>query len=643
MLRSARGRRLILVGLCGWLLSNGSAAHAQFTPEPPFTYELILQELIGLDHADIAWGDQDLDGDLDLLMSGMTANGPVAAVSMNLSETCRWADTGFEDCPAGEGSVPEWTQHYDERTDGIAPVWLGRVSWIDFNNDGLLEFVISGTAQTAPPYDPVTTMYAPISTQYVTVPGIDLAGVIGGSMDWGDYDNDGDPDLLLTGQRHDDVVSILYENRAGELIDSGIPVPRSSIGQARFGDFDSDGDLDIVMTAVHTPTGLSTTLLENVGGSFGEVETAMPGLGFSSVDWGDYDNDGDLDILLSGGALSPLVVQERTRVFRNDGGGVFVDIEALVDDAAFGASRWGDYDNDGLLDIVISGSKGIEGEVFTRLYRNEGDDNFVAAINLASLKFGQLGFGDYDADGDLDVVVSGDGRTVQYRNDHRRVNNRPSPPTNLRTEKSGGSVTLRWDPADDFETASPGLTYNIRIGSAPASLDVLSPMSDVTTGQRMVARMGNVQNNESWTVAGLPAGTYYWSVQSIDHSFSGSGWADEGSFVIESSGGTKVAGETDEVPTEAALVRAFPNPFDTGRGGATIEFHSTGSQHVSVRVYSALGSHVATLAERHVGPGDHRFRWGGDAGGVPLGPGVYFVRVVGERIDATIRLIQTGI
>lgn len=642
MLRSTLGRRLILLGLGGWLLSFFSAAQAQFLPEPPFTYELIIQDLAGLNHADVAWGDQDLDGDLDLLVSGMTSEGPMLAVNMNVSETCRWADTGVEDCPPMEGMVPQWTQHYEARTNGVAPVWLGHVAWIDFNNDGLLEFIVSGTAKTEPPYDPVTLMYAPVATQYAAVPGIDLIGVIGGSIDWGDYDNDGDPDLLLTGRHDDDVISRLYENLSGELVDSGILLPLSSIGQARFGDFDSDGDLDIIMTAVHTPTGLATKLLENEGGSFKEVQTDILGLGFSSVDWGDYDNDGDLDILLSGGVLGPLVVEERARVYRNDGGGTFVDIRALVDDAAFGASRWGDYDNDGLLDIVISGGKGITGESFTRFYRNEGGDRFVAALDLATLRFGQLGFGDYDADGDLDVVVSGDGRTVQYRNDHRRVNNPPSPPTNLRTEKLDGAVRLQWDAAEDPETAWPGLTYNLRIGSAPASLDVLSPMSDVNTGRRMVADMGNVQNNDSWTVRGLPTGTYYWSVQAIDHAFSGSAWADEAAFEITTSDKTEVAAEVNEIPSGSGLVRAYPNPFDANRGGATIEFHSTRRQHVSIKVYSAIGSHVATLAEGPVGPGDHRFRWDGRSGGAHAGAGVYFVRVIGERGAATIRLIQTS-
>ncbi len=612
-------------------------ARGQDLPEPPFSYQFIRLDLasldvFGLDYAKVAWGDQDLDGDLDMLLSGYTSQGPKTTVFMNLVE-----EEFVED------SVLQWRHYYGSRSTGITPLWLGDIAWIDFNNDGLLEFAISGSSTSEQPFALETKIYAPFGTTYGALPDIHLVGVAGGSMDWGDFDNDGDPDLILTGQDDATIYTRLYKNDNGSLTDSGIRLPLTSVGDAKFGDYDGDGDLDLILTAVHTAEGFATALLRNDGGTFTEVETNLPGLIFSSVDWGDYDNDGDLDLLFSGGVLSPLVVYERSRVFRNDGQDRFTDVEAALDDAAFGTAKWGDYDNDGYLDVVIAGGKGAAGAPMTRFYRYQSDDVFVPALNLAGIRNGGLGFGDYDGDGDLDVVVAGTGRLVQYRNDHRRVNNAPGAPTNLKAVQSEDGLILAWDASTDVETPSAGLTYNIRVGTEPKSLDVISPMSHVDTGRRLVAEMGNVQNNTSWLVRNLPTGTYYWSVQSVDHSFQASSWAEEASFDVGTSNNAATALEPNELPSDLDVGAVYPNPFDPTRGGATIEIAVAEPQIVRIDVFSALGVHVATLAERTLTSGTHHIVWDGQSmNGQPVVPGVYFVRLAGQHHSKTIRLVRSG-
>jgi len=87
----------------------------------------------------------------------------------------------------------------------------------------------------------------------------------------------------------------------------------------------------------------------------------LTGVYQSSVAWGDYDNDGDLDILLTGKAGSNNPV---AKVYRNDSG-TFTDIGASLTGVYGGSAAWGDYDNDGDLDILLTGMN------VCKVYRND--------------------------------------------------------------------------------------------------------------------------------------------------------------------------------------------------------------------------------------------------------------------------------
>ena len=108
----------------------------------------------------------------------------------------------------------------------------------------------------------------------------------------------------------------------------------------------------------------------------GTADDALTGVSFSSVAWGDYDNDGDLDILLTGYSSDGVA-----RVYRNDGpapgaGWNFVDIGVALTGVFYSSVAWGDYDNDGDLDILLTGADSSFKPV-ARVYRNDGG-GFVA-------------------------------------------------------------------------------------------------------------------------------------------------------------------------------------------------------------------------------------------------------------------------
>ena len=82
-----------------------------------------------------------------------------------------------------------------------------------------------------------------------------------------------------------------------------------------------------------------------------------------------------------------------------------------------------------------------------------------------------------------------------------------------------GKVVLSWSAGNDTEAVSSGLSYNLRVGSTPGGVDILSPLSDPATGRRRAAQSGNAQR-PLFTVLNLPTGTVgYWSAQTVDASY----------------------------------------------------------------------------------------------------------------------------
>jgi hypothetical protein len=96
---------------------------------------------------------------------------------------------------------------------------------------------------------------------------------------------------------------------------------------------------------------------------------------------------------------------------------------------------------------------------------------------------------------------------------------------------TGTGVSFAWNKATDAQTLQNGISYNIYIGNAPGTTNKKPALSSIPGGYRRIPIKGQIQNN-SWTARRLPAGVYYWSVQAIDNSFSGSPFATEGTFTI---------------------------------------------------------------------------------------------------------------
>jgi uncharacterized repeat protein (TIGR01451 family) len=291
------------------------------------------------------------------------------------------------------------------------------VAWGDYDNDGDLDILLSGGGNSW-----VSEVYRNDGGGVFTDVDANLIRVfVDSSVAWGDYDNDGDLDILLTGSHASGTVSRVYRNDGAlGFTNIGAALAPVAAGSVAWGDYDNDGDLDILLTGNSMGTSVSKVYRNDGGGAFTDIGAGLTGVTSSSVAWGDYDNDGDLDILLTGrGASYPV-----TRVYRNDGSGAFTAIPHSLSWTEAGCAAWGDYDNDGDLDILLTGrdGSGPVSEPVSEVYRNDGGGVFTEIdAGLTGVYWSSVAWGDYDSDGDLDMLLTGwDGSTYVskvYRND----------------------------------------------------------------------------------------------------------------------------------------------------------------------------------------------------------------------------------
>ena len=239
-----------------------------------------------------------------------------------------------------------------------------------------------------------------------------LPGISSSAVARGDLDHDGRSDLLLTGFAGVDennfpiYLSQVWLNRgSGIFTNVHAGLPGVDTGGVALGDFDNDGNMDILLTG-YSSTGGVAQVWRNLGnGTFTNIDAGLPGVFYSSVALGDYDNDGQLDILLTGTA-DGFGNTAITQLWRNLGNGTFTHISTDLPGVTQGAVAWGDFDQDGRLDILLSGYTKT-GPV-CQVWRNLGNGSFTNMnAGLPGVYQSSVALGDYDNDGKLDIVLAG--------------------------------------------------------------------------------------------------------------------------------------------------------------------------------------------------------------------------------------------
>jgi hypothetical protein len=278
------------------------------------------------------------------------------------------------------------------------------VVWSDYDNDGFPDVFVGATTNNPTQNSPNLLYRNQQNGTFKQVPASALPADIGViSAGFVDYDNDGYLDLYGSKLGPD----LLYHNNGDGTFSRTTNVvtsdTASGVGSA-WGDFNNDGFVDLFVAN----EGSSNALFENDGhGGFRRVTNAIWNLNVASqaAAWADYDNDGLLDLFVAN------YQNNKNLLYHNEGRGQFTRITTGVipnEVGRFGACAWGDYDNDGYFDL-LAGSYGPGNNV---LYHNNRDGTFTKVLNdivaTDPIHCDSAVWGDYDNDGYLDLLVSGE-------------------------------------------------------------------------------------------------------------------------------------------------------------------------------------------------------------------------------------------
>ncbi len=366
----------------------------------------------------LAWGDYDQDGDLDLL----TGNSGDNRLYQN----------------DGNPTNPTLTEIDTLVCQNTASDTTQSIEWGDYDQDGDLDIVIGNSnnrncvlQNNGGTFDLAWLADVILDTRSVSFAGWEFNNEFnmylavgngseptniyrfeGGTFDlwwtettvfatnvvaWGDYDNDGDPDLVLGnfGQPNR-----LYRNDLTTLTFVGNLPGTLNTRDLAWGDMNGDGYLDLAQGNGQSLGNSDTARVYCNSGSpgftFSECWEAAESVSTFSVAWGDYEGDGDLDLALSSEEDGV------TRIYENDGTTLGTDpVWDADDDTANSRSvAWADWNGDGDLEFTVGYFGGA-----TQIYENMAGVFQSTSYGSSAYDARSVAWGDFDSDGDFDLAV----------------------------------------------------------------------------------------------------------------------------------------------------------------------------------------------------------------------------------------------
>lgn len=507
---------------------------------------------------------------------------------------------------------------------------------------------------------------------------------------WGDYDNDGDPDLFVVSWYGEN--NALFENLGGGSFSRVTVGPAVNTGTYSEGvawvDYDADGDLDLYVVNSGTGATFRANLLyRNDGGTLVEVTTG-PLVNDDTISrqgsWADYDDDGDVDVFIVNEA------GQNNQLFRNrlveTGIADFeaVDAGPLTNDGGDSfSSSWGDFDNDGDFDVIVANFSG-QPDFF---YRNElaetGLPTFSRIVDQGpSMPNGwTVGthWADWDNDADLDLMVTNGfapnpstfRRNFYFRNDAGTL---VRDQTSAASSDSGWSYGGGWGDSDgdgdlDLLIANwmgSGQQNFYYVNGAEANgnhwltfdcIGVTSNRSGIgckitataTIGGEVVTQVRNITGSDGYCSQTLRGHFGLGDATQVD--VLTVRWPNRGVQTLTNvpvDAHLQIVEDTSvDVPSpshggidQIRIERVAPNPFASD---TAIRYALASDARVRLSIVDPAGRRVRRLQDGMRPSGVHDFAWDGcDDGGTPVAAGVYFVEIAsaGHRASQRVLLLR---
>jgi hypothetical protein len=502
------------------------------------------------------FGTSDFTEQADILGSGSVSGSPT--VSLGDYDNDGLLDILYTNNSQGPVVLKNMGQLYSVIS-AVPTNYFGSVAtWVDFNNDGWLDIAFAGEKSgswfTRPKY---VRIYRNDQNNIFTDVTNDLIpGLTSGSMAFADYDNDGDADFFVSGieSAWDAATTVIkskiYRNN-GTPTDcfteqTEIILPELLNGDAKWGDLNNDGWTDLLFSGVSTDGYYYLYQFRNnknnsfTGNVILKIRSKIAGCDYnnSKIKIHDLDKDSYNDFLIYIGSSenASYQVTDTTILFHNNGDGTFLSKKYgdFPRNTGYNNIDIGDFNNDKSPDIVFAASTKPD---LIRLYQNDfpqktftlnPDFNFTwASFTSAFVNFNSATFGDYDNDGDADILTTNYDHLYFLNNNSQmksgvfKPNTPPAAPTNIIATQKPGELIINWNEVTTDETAN--LTYNVKLVSEGKILNSVN--SNVADGKRLIPEMGNTGFNNFATFKKLPVGNYSISVQAVDGAFAGGAWS----------------------------------------------------------------------------------------------------------------------
>lgn len=467
------------------------------------SFTLLDNIFAGFSNAEFAWGDYDLDGDMDVAIMGDQGNGVETTLYRN-------------DIVDGEHIFVDSQQNFES-------LGYGTIKWVDLNKDGLIDLFVSGIGASGVNsilYRNTTNI--PNNDDFVLEDSYEFPNLFQSDIDFGDLDNDGDVDYAINGTNQNGQQVSFYgfqsDDGSFEIVNSNFGTFTS--GAIKIFDVNSDGDNDLISS--------SGNRLNNYFSSSSPHIYPGEGANFEELEFFISTGSNTLKYLTIGNNGNPSTISNLENSNFSLG---FVNGDFSI----------ADYNNDGFEDIFITGANVSDNnpdaaEVSSLLYQGSiSGHNASSEFSFQGFSDSSVEWIDYDNDGDLDLFLSGFAPGLgqkTYLYEVEVTNKKNTPPGIISTlnfdDLGDGYVKLSWEkPEDDFNAI---MGYNLRLGTSPGGDELSYLLSDLQNGQLMVNQTPSIIRN-NYTIQ-LDPGIYYWSVQAVDKGYKGGPFSSEQSFTL---------------------------------------------------------------------------------------------------------------